>query len=45
MNLLAPVSSIMHRELHVVLPDDQISLVKDVFDRKCIHEPNPTARS
>ncbi len=36
MNLLAPVSSIMNRELHVVLPDDHISLVKDVFDRKRI---------
>lgn len=36
MNLLAPVSSIMNRDLHVVLPDDPISLVKDIFDRKRI---------
>lgn len=37
MNLLAPVSSIMNRDLHVVLPDDNISHVKDIFDRKRIH--------
>ncbi len=36
MNLLAPVSSIMNRDLHVVLPDDPISLIKDIFDRKRI---------
>ena len=36
MNLLAPVSTIMNRDLHVVLPDDHISHVKDIFDRKRI---------
>ena len=36
MNLLAPVSSIMNRDLHVVLPDDHISHVKDIFDHKRI---------
>ena len=34
MNLLAPVSSIMNRDLHVVLPDDNINLVRDIFERK-----------
>lgn len=36
MNLLAPVSTIMNRDLQVVLPDDHISYVKDIFDRKRI---------
>lgn len=34
MNLLAPVSTIMNCDLHVVLPDDHINLVKDIFERK-----------
>jgi CBS domain-containing protein len=36
MNLLAPVSTIMNRDLHVVLPDDHIGHIKDIFDRKRI---------
>lgn len=37
MNLLAPVSSIMNCDLHVVLADDHIHMVKDIFDRKKIN--------
>ena len=37
MNLLAPISTIMSRDLHVVLPDDNMALVKDIFDRKRIN--------
>jgi CBS domain-containing membrane protein len=36
MNLLMPVSSIMSRNLHVILATDNLSLVKDIFDRKTI---------
>lgn len=36
MNPLAPVSTIMNRDLHIVLPDDHISHVKEIFDRKRI---------
>ena len=36
MNLLMPVSTIMTRNLHVVLATDSLSLVKDIFDRKTI---------
>ncbi len=36
MNLLKPISSIMSRNLHVILATDNLSLVKDIFDRKTI---------
>lgn len=36
MNLLMPVSTLMSRKIHVVSEDDNISLVKDMFDRKTI---------
>ena len=36
MNLLMPVSSIMTRNLHVVLATDNLSLIKDIFTRKTI---------
>ncbi len=36
MNLLMPVSTIMTRHIHVVLATDNLSLVKDIFDRKTI---------
>ncbi len=40
MNLLMPVSAIMTRNVHVVLATDNLSLVKDIFDRKTIlHVP------
>lgn len=31
MNLLAPVSSIMNTDIHIVLPDDNINLIKDII--------------
>jgi acetoin utilization protein AcuB len=34
MNLLLPVSSLMSRNIHVVTEDDNINLVKTIFDRK-----------
>ena len=36
MNLSAPVSSIMSRDLHVVLANDYASLIKHFFDKKSI---------
>ena len=40
MNLLMPISSIMTRNVHVVLATDSLIMVKDIFDRKTIlHVP------
>ncbi len=40
MNLLMPISSIMTRNVHVVLASDNLIMVKDIFDRKTIlHVP------
>jgi CBS domain-containing membrane protein len=36
MNLLMPISSIMTRNVHVVLATDSLIMVKDIFDRKTI---------
>ena len=37
MNLLAPISSIMTKDLVTVTPSDPLTLVKEIFDEKNIH--------
>lgn len=37
MNLLAPVSTIMTKKLFTVAPYDNLSIVKDLFDKHKIH--------
>ena len=40
MNLVAPVSSIMAKDIQTVMPKDSISRVKEIFDRtKAFHIP------
>ena len=36
MNLLMPVSTLMARKFHVVYEEDNIKLVKEIFDRKSV---------